>query len=67
MTARLTERGKTPWVAFSVYLALALSYLVANLALPVYYHRFEEISSRSSNISCFHSSGRQRSAIRSTS
>jgi amino acid transporter len=70
VTARLTERGKTPWVAFSVYLALALglsyvfgwntdpvtffgeiatlgtilialSYLVANLALPVYYHRFE--------------------------
>jgi amino acid transporter len=70
VTARLTERGKTPWVAFSVYLALALglsyvfgwnttpvtffgeiatmgtilialTYLVANLALPVYYHRHE--------------------------
>jgi amino acid transporter len=24
VTARLTDRGKTPWVAFSVYLALAL-------------------------------------------
>ena len=71
VTARLTERGKTPWVAFSVYLALALglsyvfgwntdpvtffgeiatmgtilialTYLVANLALPVYYHRHEQ-------------------------
>jgi amino acid transporter len=70
VTARLTERNKTPWVAFSVYLALALglsyvfgwntdpvtffgeiatmgtilialTYLVANLALPVYYHRHE--------------------------
>jgi amino acid transporter len=70
VTARLTERGKTPWVAFSVYLALALglsyafgwntdpvpffgeiatmgtilialSYLIANLALPVYHHRYE--------------------------
>ena len=70
VTARLTERRKTPWVAFSVYLALALglsyvfgwntdpvtffgeiatmgtilialTYLVANLALPVYYHRHE--------------------------
>ncbi|MBV8997886.1 MAG: APC family permease [Solirubrobacterales bacterium] len=70
VTARLTERGRTPWVAFSVYLALALglsyvfgwntdpvkffgeiatmgtilialTYLVANLALPVYYRRHE--------------------------
>ncbi|MBV9415198.1 MAG: APC family permease [Solirubrobacterales bacterium] len=70
VTARLTERGRTPWVAFSVYLALALglsyvfgwntdpvkffgeiatmgtilialTYLVANLALPVYYRRYE--------------------------
>jgi amino acid transporter len=70
VTARLTERRKTPCVAFSVYLALALglsyvfgwntdpvtffgeiatmgtilialTYLVANLALPVYYRRYE--------------------------
>ncbi|HSO97870.1 MAG TPA: APC family permease [Solirubrobacteraceae bacterium] len=69
-TARLTKHRRTPWVAFSVYLALALglsyvfgwntdpvtffgeiatmgtilialTYLVANLALPVYYHRYE--------------------------
>ncbi|HEY2258567.1 MAG TPA: APC family permease [Solirubrobacteraceae bacterium] len=69
VTARLTERGKTPWVAFLVYLGLALglsyvfgwntdpvvffgeiatlgtilialTYLVANLALPVYFRRF---------------------------
>jgi amino acid transporter len=68
--ARLTARSRTPWVAFSVYLACALglcyvfgwnaspvtffgeiatlgtiliafTYLVANLALPVYYRRFE--------------------------
>jgi amino acid transporter len=68
--ARLTPVRRTPWVAFSVYLALALglsyafgwntppvtffgeiatlgtilialTYLVANLALPVYYHRHE--------------------------
>jgi len=70
VTARLTERSKTPYVAFSIYMILALglsyvfgwntdpvtffgeiatlgtilialSYLVANLALPVYYRRFE--------------------------
>jgi amino acid transporter len=70
VTARLTERRRTPWVAFSVYLALALglsyafgwttapvtffgeiatmgtilialTYLVANLALPIYFHRHE--------------------------
>lgn len=70
VTARLTEGRRTPWVAFSVYLALALglsyvfgwntdpvtffgeiatmgtiliavTYLAANLALPVYYHRHE--------------------------
>ena len=70
ITARLTERRRTPWVAFSLYLALALglsyvfgwntdpvtffgevatmgtilialTYLVANLALPVYYRRYE--------------------------
>ncbi|HWD64575.1 MAG TPA: APC family permease [Solirubrobacteraceae bacterium] len=70
VTARLTERSRTPWAAFSLYLALALGltyvfgwntdpvtffgeiatlgtilialiYLVANLALPVYYHRYE--------------------------
>jgi len=69
VTARLTERGKTPWVAFLVFLGLglglsyvfgwntnpvtffgeiatmgtiliALTYLVANLALPVYFRRF---------------------------
>jgi amino acid transporter len=69
VTARLTEKGKTPWVAFLVYLGLALglsyvfgwntdpvvffgaiatlgtilialTYLVANLALPVYFRRF---------------------------
>jgi amino acid transporter len=68
--ARLTEHRRTPWVAFSFYLAcalglayvfgwntppvtffgeiatlgtilIALTYLVANLALPVYYHRHE--------------------------
>jgi amino acid transporter len=72
VTARLTSR-RTPWVAFSVYLALALgltygfgwntppvtffgeiatlgtilialTYLAANLALPVYYHRRERQS-----------------------
>ena len=71
--ARLTARRRTPWVAFSVYLALALglsyvfgwntppvtffgeiatlgtilialTYLAANLALPVYYHRHERDS-----------------------
>jgi amino acid transporter len=71
--ARLTPRRRTPWVAFSVYLALALglsyvfgwntppvtffgeiatmgtilialTYLAANLALPVYYHRRERPS-----------------------
>ena len=69
VTGRLTERGRTPWVAFLVYLGLALgltyvfgwntdpvtffgeiatlgtilialTYLVANLALPVYFRRF---------------------------
>jgi amino acid transporter len=69
VTARLTERGKTPWVAFVVFLGLALgltyvfgwntnpvtffgeiatlgtilialTYLVANLALPVYFRRY---------------------------
>ncbi len=69
VTARLTERGRTPWVAFLIYLGLALglsyvfgwntnpvtffgeiatlgtilialTYLVANLALPVYFRRF---------------------------
>jgi amino acid transporter len=72
VTARVTERGRTPWVAFVVYLGLALgityvfgwtgdpagtvvffgeiatlgtilialTYLVANLALPVYFRRF---------------------------
>ncbi|MGI8413489.1 MAG: APC family permease [Solirubrobacteraceae bacterium] len=72
VTARVTERGHTPWVAFVVYLGLALglayifgwstdpsatvvffgeiatlgtilialTYLVANLALPVYFRRF---------------------------
>lgn len=68
--AKLTSTRRTPWVAFLVYLVLALglcyvfgwnttpvvffgeiatlgtilialTYLVANLALPVYYHRFE--------------------------
>jgi amino acid transporter len=68
--AKLTPTRRTPWVAFIVYLVLALglcyvfgwntppvtffgeiatlgtilialTYLVANLALPVYYHRFE--------------------------
>ncbi len=68
--ARLTPTRRTPWVAFLVYLVLALglcyafgwntspvvffgeiatlgtilialTYLVANLALPVYYRRFE--------------------------
>jgi amino acid transporter len=71
--ARLTATRRTPWVAFTVYLALALglsyvfgwntppvtffgeiatlgtilialTYLVANLALPVYYHRHERAS-----------------------
>jgi amino acid transporter len=71
--ARLTATRRTPWVAFSVYLALALglsyvfgwntppvtffgeiatlgtilialTYLAANLALPVYYHRYERPS-----------------------
>lgn len=70
VTARLTEHRRTPWVAFSIYLALALglsyvfgwntppvtffgevatmgtilialTYLAANLALPVYYRRHE--------------------------
>ena len=70
VTARLTARRRTPWVAFTVYLTLALglsyvfgwntdpvtffgeiatmgtilialTYLVANLALPVYYRRYE--------------------------
>jgi amino acid transporter len=70
VTARLTEQRRTPWVAFSIYLALALglsyvfgwntdpvtffgeiatlgtilialTYLVANLALPVYFRRYE--------------------------
>jgi amino acid transporter len=69
VTARVTEKGRTPWVAFLVYLGLALgltyvfgwstdpvvffgqiatlgtilialTYLVANLALPVYLRRF---------------------------
>jgi len=69
VTARLTDRGKTPWVAFLVFLSLglgiayvfgwntdpvtffgeiatlgtiliALTYLVANLALPIYFRRF---------------------------
>jgi amino acid transporter len=69
VTARLTEKGKTPWVAFMVFLGLglglcyvfgwntppvtffgeiatlgtiliALTYLVANLALPVYFRRY---------------------------
>jgi amino acid transporter len=69
VTARLTEKGKTPWVAFVVFLGLALgltyifgwntnpvtffgeiatlgtilialTYLVANLALPVYFRRY---------------------------
>jgi amino acid transporter len=71
--ARLTRTRRTPWVAFLVYMVLALglcyvfgwnttpvvffgeiatlgtilialTYLVANLALPVYYHRFERQS-----------------------
>jgi amino acid transporter len=71
--ARLTLTRRTPWVAFSVYLTLALglsyvfgwntdpvtffgeiatlgtilialTYLAANLALPVYYRRFERES-----------------------
>jgi amino acid transporter len=71
--ARLTHTRRTPWVAFLVYLVLALglcyvfgwntppvvffgeiatlgtilialTYLAANLALPVYYHRFERPS-----------------------
>jgi amino acid transporter len=71
--SRLTARRHTPWVAFSVYLALALglsyvfgwntppvtffgeiatmgtilialTYLAANLALPVYYRRHERPS-----------------------
>jgi amino acid transporter len=71
--ARLTPTRRTPWVAFLVYLVLALglcyvfgwntppvtffgeiatlgtilialTYLVANLALPVYYRRFERQS-----------------------
>jgi amino acid transporter len=70
VVSRLTPTRRTPWVAFLVYLVLALglcyvfgwnttpvtffgeiatlgtilialTYLVANLALPVYYHRFE--------------------------
>jgi amino acid transporter len=70
VVARLTPTRRTPYVAFGVYLVLALglcyvfgwnttpvtffgeiatlgtvlialTYLVANLALPVYYHRFE--------------------------
>ncbi len=69
VTARLTERGKTPWVAFLIFLGLALglsylfgwntdpvtffgeiatlgtiliavTYLVANLALPAYFHHY---------------------------
>ena len=69
LTARVTRRTRTPWVAFLVYLGLALgltyvfgwntdpvvffgeiatlgtiliafTYLVANLALPVYFRRF---------------------------
>jgi amino acid transporter len=73
VVARLTPTRRTPWVAFLVYLVLALglcyvfgwnttpvtffgeiatlgtilialTYLVANLALPVYYHRFERQS-----------------------
>jgi amino acid transporter len=73
VTAKLTMRRRTPWVAFSVYLALALglsyvfgwntdpvtffgeiatlgtilialTYLAANIALPVYYHRYEKAS-----------------------
>ena len=69
VTARLTEKNKTPWVAFVVFLGLALgltyifgwntnpvtffgeiatlgtilialTYLVANLALPVYFRRY---------------------------
>lgn len=73
VVARLTHTRRTPWVAFLVYLVLALglcyafgwntppvvffgeiatlgtiliaiTYLVANLALPVYYHRFERQS-----------------------
>jgi amino acid transporter len=69
VTARLTEKGRTPWVAFVIFLGLALgltyvfgwntppvmffgeiatlgtilialTYLVANLALPVYFRRF---------------------------
>lgn len=73
VVARLTRTRRTPWVAFLVYLVLALglcyvfgwntppvvffgeiatlgtilialTYLVANLALPVYYRRFERQS-----------------------
>ncbi len=73
VVARLTPTRRTPWVAFLVYMVLALglcyvfgwnttpvvffgeiatlgtilialTYLVANLALPVYYHRFERPS-----------------------
>jgi amino acid transporter len=73
VVARLTHTRRTPWVAFLVYLVLALglcyvfgwnttpvvffgeiatlgtilialTYLVANLALPVYYRRFERPS-----------------------
>ena len=73
VVARLTHTRRTPWVAFLVYLVLALglcyvfgwnttpvvffgeiatlgtilialTYLVANLALPVYYRRFERQS-----------------------
>ncbi len=69
VTARVTEKSRTPWVAFLIYLGLglglayvfgwntdpvvffgeiatlgtiliALTYLVANLALPVYFRRF---------------------------
>jgi amino acid transporter len=69
VTARLTEKSKTPWVAFVVFLGIALgltyifgwntnpvtffgeiatlgtilialTYLVANLALPVYFRRY---------------------------
>ncbi len=73
IVARLTAERRTPWVAFTVYLGLALglcyvfgwntppvtffgeiatlgtilialTYLAANVALPVYYHRHERQS-----------------------
>ena len=42
VTARITRKNQTPWVAFVIYLVVALGLVFGfgcNLALPVYYHK----------------------------